>query len=329
MGNSPDFDLAGLSDLTSLVGRRVPTGEISVIPGVKLSPNGDRLEWPWANFNRQQRRLVKPTPAMFTAFVNLAGKRESPEAVRAFAAKWGDLSLTDDGQFALSGRSREGDFFSEPIESWYYFAGRAEAVLSIAAALRQGKVPEATLWQELTPLTDRFTNRERVLIMDSPVKLWITAQNGYSKVAALPIETQRLFLWIEVNLWIKLSGAGLVVAPSDVSARKLRLEVNYSNRLFAAVAFQLALTVCDQDGPQQCPGCDQLRHIPPGRKFCTFCKGEASRRADARRQEKIREARRLHSEGLSTSAIVEKLNVRNTARNHAAQTVRRWIKEGH
>ena len=62
--------------------------------------------------------------------------------------------------------------------------------------------------------------------------------------------------------------------------------------------------------------------------FCGNCGKAAIRRADARRREKIIEARRLYAEGNSAQEIAKELNVRSTVRRKAMETVFSWVGKG-
>lgn len=322
------WDIAGFTSLASQLGKRVPSGEVSVPSGVRLTSDGAFLEWPWKTY--RSAKSVKPGPAMFAGFVRLWDAE--PDKIRAFAEKWGCLNVLENGSFASEGRFIEGDSFAEPIEAWRYFSRRAEAVLSIAAALRQKKKANPADWCALSSLTDRMTKRDWARVGNSGT--WgIVVDRGFSAIADQSIETQQAMLWAEINLWMKLSGLALVLGCGD-NPWAWRIEISYEGHLLAAVALQIALTVCGTDGPSQCSGCGRLYYRAKAAKrgqdnFCEICGREESvRRADSRRRQKIGEARRLHGDGLNLREIAKKLKVRSTVKSTATETVRRWIEKG-
>jgi hypothetical protein len=318
------WDIAGLTDLASQLGKRVPAGEIMVQSGVELS--GDRLSlvWPWKTWG--DRKPVRPTPVMFSRFVSLW--EGTPQDIVAFAKKWGMLNVREDGSFwfLAGGRTIDSEFFSEPIETWQYFSQRAYAVLSLAAALRGGRTGGAEDWSKLSSLTRRLAKEHRIRLGNGLFE--ILADRGFAGWASKPTETQRRFLWVELNLWMRLTGVGLVLG-GDVKQMKLQLQINYDGGLLAAIALQLALTVSGSESPSRCSGCGHLyvrtkKSPKPGEaNFCETCgRDEAVRQADKRRRDKVQKARRLRSNGLSVDDIAKHLEVRNPG------TVRKWIEKG-
>lgn len=325
MGNERVWDIAGFTNNLSQLGKRVPSGEILVGSGVKVSDDGASLVWPRA-WPQPKLRALKPTPAMFSQFIEL---RDATAAeIRAFSGRWGRLYIQQDGSFMLGGIPYEEDAYREPIEAWHYFAWRAYSVLSIAASLTDNRPGDPQDWARLSSLRNRITDADLPYFRGGPFEFGIPIDRGFEPFAKLPIETQRVMLTVELNLWMKLGGLGLYLGL-DESERGWQLELFFGGRLFAALALQLAMTVARAEVPHVCSACKYLyirtkKDAKTGNNnYCDKCgKTEGLRQGDKRRREKIKRARDLSASGLNVSEITKQLNVRS------AKTVRRWIEKG-
>jgi hypothetical protein len=134
-----DWDLGGLTDINGNLGKPVPSGQV-LVPG-KIELDGEAIRWELAGPARWQE-ISRST---LNEFVKL-WESDSASIMR-FAKKWGVLAMQstkakDTVIYRPCGESQtEG---SDPIPAWKYFSRRACAVLNIAAALRQDKLPSMT-----------------------------------------------------------------------------------------------------------------------------------------------------------------------------------------
>ncbi len=305
----------------------MPNGELLVQGGVELSEDGLSLVWPM--YPRTKSKSVKPTPMMFSRFIDL--REGTAKEIQAFAKQWGRLWVRQDGKFILGGGyDVEEASYREPLEAWRYLASRAYAVLSIAAELKQHRPGDPRDWAQLSSLFSRFASADLLRLASGafPSQFRILVERGFAAFATAPVETQRALLTIELNLWMTLGGLGLFLGLD--AAEQWQLELFFRGRLLAAIALQLVLTVSGVESPRLCSGCKQLyirtKKDPKSGEanYCDRCvKTEPGRQADKRRRERAQEARRLHvAEGKSVSEIAKVLNVRKL------RTVKGWIAKG-
>lgn len=327
MGIKKEWKIAGYADEYSRIGKKVPSGKISVLPGVTLNAQADRLEWPTASMN--QGRLTTPTSAMFTHFIQLWDK--PAEEIAAFARKWGPLAVDP---YTILGPSRTWPLlpvFSEPVSEWRHFSRRADAVLTIAAHLQKRTEAHAADWGAFSSLQPYASPEAWRRLYRYPI---IAAGKELEVFARWPINIQRSALSTEITAWLKLSGLGFAFDMNQESEGQI--EISYSGSLFAAVALQLSLTACHCQGLHICSGfdCGKVYWGTKNVKYCPGCgKGASLEKADERRRAKIRLARDLYSQGFSITEIVKQLKVRDTMgrvrHSSARDTVRRWIEKGH
>jgi hypothetical protein len=324
MRKDADWDIAGFTDNYSKLGKRIPSGEILVDHGVQLSQDGTSLIWPMAR--RLKPKVVKPTPLMFSQFIDL--REGTPSEICAFAEHWGRLYLRQDGTFIFGGFVVEEAAYREPIHAWRYLASRAYAVLSIAASLAQNQPGRTQDWQQLSSLEGWIKRGDWSQIEGGPFRFGVFVERGFTLWARRSVEVQRKILGVELNLWMKLGRPGLYLGLDD-SNRGWQLELFFGGKLLAALALQLALTVSGVEAPHLCSGCKHLyirtkKNPKTGdANYCDRCgRDEALRQADNRRRTKILEARRLHAEGMTVDEITERIAARSV------KTVRRWIQKG-
>ena len=330
MGSREEWKIAGFVDEYSQIGRKVPHGKIHVPSGIALTPDSEGVTW--SAGSRQPGKWISPTPAMFTKFAGLW--RRTPQEVCDFAKTWGAIGVDEDGRYN-GGRRRSISMagFREPISAWRYFSRRMDAALTIAACLQQGKRGRAEDWGALSRLVDHLTADVSGELDRYPAVIGILASNDCGRVADLPIEQQRALISVEATLWLRVSGLGF--AFSMKGAGDAVIEIDYNACLLAAIALQLSLTVCRSEGPHICSGCGDIyfrmaKQAKEGNSnFCPGCgRGAALKNADKRRWEKMKTARAMHEQGISIPEIVRRLNVRETVRSSAKDTVRRWISGG-
>jgi hypothetical protein len=157
---SIEFDCAGFPDADGLLGRSVPDGRIIVPEKVWLK--GDCIHWRRGKY--PQRREV--SRSMLNQFIRL----EDADAILHFAREWGVLALSgnlwsgDDpnGKRYLPGRQaiEEG---VESISAWQYYSKRAQAILNVAAALKQRKLGDMSDWDEFAFLFSEPNHRQRAI----------------------------------------------------------------------------------------------------------------------------------------------------------------------
>lgn len=191
-----------------------------------------------------------------------------------------------------------------------------------------------TDWAALSALQPHVSAEKWQGLSRYPTVIEICASRDLGVIADQPIDSQGMFLSVEATTWLKLSNLGFAFTMEKHGHGQI--EIDYNGSLFAAVAMQLCLTICRSEGPHICSACgDPYFRVAKGVKdgnmnFCSKCgKDAALGKADERRREKIRAARDLHSRGISVPEIIRQLNVRNTVRSSAKDTVRRWIEKGH
>lgn len=331
----------GFADGNSGLGMRVPTGHLLVPGKIELDSRGERLNWEWG---AQSSR--KSSKTMFNDFVRLWKRSEdSPEPILKYARAWGILWLDDDARPC----GIKGPFWpmvgTEAIDAWRYVSHRAFAVLNIASDLREGKPGSRADWEVLA--SNKYSH-------------WGDAGFPIDSAGSFVIDISeneaRARMQGELTNWLKLGSVSFAIKWSkslwpglgriSVSGpKRWELQIDYDGCLFAAIALQLATTVARGD-LFVCHGCHfpylrprEERQPKPGqRNFCEECRQPAAgdgpktppsmRKADEHRREKIRMARELHSQGVVVREIVKRLNVRNTVRSLATNTVRRWIEKG-
>ncbi|MCH8269203.1 MAG: helix-turn-helix domain-containing protein, partial [Acidobacteria bacterium] len=103
--------------------------------------------------------------------------------------------------------------------------------------------------------------------------------------------------------------------------------IDYHGFLFRALAFQLALVFTSSRSIYFCTACGnpylRMRDAPRrgNANFCERCGRKAAvSLADKNRQQKRKEARRLHAEGVSITCIAAQLDTK-------PKTVRNWVKQ--
>jgi len=271
---------------------------------------------------------------MLDQFVRLT----DPESILRFARSWGVLRLA--GTKVL--RPGRGDMYEgiEPIAAWQYYSRRAQAVLQIAAALRQNKLGDVSDWSMIGILVPKggYTKRHEQLLDAAMVRQHFGMGFTVFIMTDSPehnVERARGFIAAEVGYWLDCWKKENTIGVSDFALRwsdvqrRWDLQIDYHGFLFAAIALQLALVVADADSLFTCSGC-ALPYIRPRERkrpksgcanYCAECstKGVAKRRAVEAYREKRAQAVRMHSSGVSVQEIAEQLNIDSTR-------LRRWLK---
>jgi hypothetical protein len=277
---------------------------------------------------------------MLNQFIRLT---DSASVLR-FAREWGVLALSvnmwngDDprGQFYLPGRQflNEG---AESVSAWQYYSKRALALLSVAAALKQGRLGDISDWQQFAAIISEPAQFRQALEWsktDLALRHYgfdLHVVHTYSLEYARDIIANEIGGWLDC--WKRESTRGV----SDFALRwiddhqRWELQIDYHGLLFPAIALQLALVLADADSLYSCSGCGIPYIRPRERKrpksgwanYCDRCSkdGVAQRRAAETYREKRAEAVRLHSGGASVSEIAEQLNTE-------ACRVRGWLDKG-
>lgn len=323
-----DFELGGLVDPNGHLGRPVPSGRIFV--PAEVWREGDAIRWR----RGEAPRLKEVSPSMLNQFVRLT----DPESILRFARNWGVLALSDD-KLLRPGREhlREG---IEPIAAWLHYSRRAQAVLQIAAALRQNKPGDLNDWSMLALLVPStgFTEKHQQWI--EAAMLRPDFGMGFSvfpldEPPAQNVELARGYIAIEIGMWLDCWKREQATGVSDLALRwnkvqrRWELQIDYHGLLFPAIALQLALVVAGADGLFTCSGCAVPYMRPRERKrpksgwanYCDQCskKGVAKRRAVETYREKRSQAVRMQASGVSVEEIAEQLNTE-------ARRVHGWLK---
>jgi hypothetical protein len=260
---------------------------------------------------------------MINRFVGLT----DAESILSFAKDWGTLGLSKVGQIYLP--SRESTEGREPLSGWQFYSRRARAILSIAAALKEGKLGDISDWDQFVKFFDNVNESDA--IKDWEESNFDKEMYGLSFSVRGPrtsrearLTDARQAIATEVNDWLdcwKMERTGRI---SDLSLywtedqKKWSLQVEYHGQLFPAIALQLALVLADADSLFNCSGCGMPYIRPRARKrpksgwanYCEQCSksGVARRRATENYREKKAEALRLHLDGRSASEIAGQLS---------------------
>lgn len=320
MGITESWDLAQLTDARSgRLGKRVPSGKIAIPLAVKLE--GDAL------VHKAGWKIVQPDKDVLNEFIRLADK--PPEAYLKFAKRWGVLYLDSVGRpCVVSGPLDR----REPLSVWRHLAQRARAVLNIAASLKLGKSAPWSEWECLTPLAphtgDFVTDLHR--FANSPEFVRFVRRGFADPLVRQQFEserqpkTERMFLNIEVMLWMYLGRVSFTMLPDKTG--EWNLETDFNRCLLSFIALQIAMTVAGAHSLFICSCCKvpYVRKTKAPRKdqanYCSECGlEEALRRADSARRERRQQARQMSAAGLSVKAISETLVA-------TPKTVTNWLK---
>jgi hypothetical protein len=317
MTDASAFQIAGFADSSNQMGRRVKASEMLVPPQIQAL--GDRLVW--GHMDRREITWVTPGNRMISDFVKLASATSTEPFVR-FAKRYGvffaeerPLEEGESLDALIFGNKlwRVSDPFArnwEPIEFWREVSRYVQAILRIAAQLRE--IPPRTGdrkdWRVLGDEGPSLDPGQALFLLELEVDTWLRAGNVRLTTRARyesERQTSRTIWWTEV------------VCGSWFSS------------LFGSIALQLMLLIAGSETLYTCTGCG-VPYLPAGRRpkhgqnsYCDDCGLERAKRdADRRRKDKMIEARRLHAEGVAPEEIADRLNVRSVA------SVRRWLKKG-
>ena len=328
--NSTSVQLAGFVDANGNLGRLVPSGQI-VVPE-KVWQEGDTIRWRMG----KTARLQEVSRGMLNQFVRLTDAK----SILQFAKTWGVLAFSSD-TLLRPGREhlREG---IEPIAAWQYYSRRAQAVLQIAASLKQNKPGDLNDWSMIGILvpSSGYREKHRELLkawsigphFGMPFSLFVMDQSPEQNV-----KRARGFIAGEIGHWLdcwkqeKTSGSSDFALRWNDAQQRWDLQIDYHGLLIAAIALQLALVVADADSLFTCSGCAVPYIRPRDRKrpksgwanYCDQCskEGVAKRRAVESYREKKAQAVRMHSNGVPVQQIAEQLSTESGR-------VRGWLKKG-
>lgn len=194
----------------------------------------------------------------------------------------------------------------EPLARWWHLSKKVCAFLNVGAQLaaREKRIGRGE-WQDIA-----LFEEQRLSQLETPANA-------------------RAELLLQLQPWVREVGFSL---RWNHAQDRFELEVDYHGSMLAAMGLQLALTIANADSLFICSGCGlpysrskHLRRPKPGQSnFCdrdTCGIAAALRQADARRKEKMIEARRLHARDVSVNEIAERLDT-------TPASVRRWVKKG-
>ena len=328
--SSINLELAGFVDANGNLGRPVPSGHI-IVPE-KVWRESDAIRWRVG----QTPRFREVSRSMLNQFVRLTDS----ESILRFAKIWGVLALSDD-TVPRPGRRpmREG---IEPIAAWLYYSRRAQAVLQIAAALKQSKLGDLNDWSRIGILvpSSGYTKTHQESLKAAMLRSHFGMAFNLFVMGKSPEQNVKLgrgFIAGEVGSWLDCWKEEQTTAVSDFALqwndvhRRWDLQIDYHGLLFAAIALQLALVVADADSLYSCSGCgvpyirsrERKRPKSGWANYCDQCSkdGVAQRRAVESYRDKRAQAVRLHSSGVPVPEIAEQLHTEATR-------VRGWLKNG-
>jgi hypothetical protein len=312
------WDLAGLTDSRSRLGRLVPGTRITVPAWIELSL--DRRELIFGGGPPDAKVRVRHTQAdrnLLNQFVQLWDKK--PELILRFARKWGVLYLDEYGRPCQPNGPFER---RELIEVWKYFSRRAQAVLNIAANLKLGRLGDLVDWDALRGTEYRSGNLLQEMDRHAPFLQTMlprieypfnqrrknrSVDPGYRR----SVKGEVTLLSLEATLWLKLGRVGFVVSATDAT---WTLSLDYGECMLAAVALQLALVLAEVEALYTCDGCHKpyvrTKRAPKRGEanFCLACgRKKAVQGADRRRRWRRAEAKRLAREGVPAQSIAKRL----------------------
>lgn len=296
-------------------GSHIASGPIWVPHG----PSGPRLEagdLVWRSAGTSNIVCRYPTGRILEQFVQL--EKAEDERIHGFAAKWGMLAVDRDPLgtavlekpgitprpqdivFAITNDWVDG-CFRESVQLWRELAGKARAILSIAACLHDKKPSDPKDWLLLHP--EYFANPP-VPHAHDPLLDWARIQGLLVAWLDEGDVRPRLYVPPTATVVITLNGRGLL----------------------GTVAVQLLLATGCAQGFAICSGCG-IPYVPAKRPstgtrhYCGKCiDGKVSQR-DAARDTATRRATtlQLHEAGLAIEDIASRVG-------STSKTVRGWIK---
>ncbi len=342
-----DWDLAGLTDGLSRLGKKVGGAAILVPPRIDLDLRTDELVYSLEG-GAHESAIVEPEPVILDQFVRLW--RGKPEAFLGFARSWGVLGLDNtyhatavglqllhnvrpDSRCRPNVHTRTAREYREPLAHWRYYSHQANMALNIVAALNQKRVGALGNWEALqglgTPPKDFFGDF-RARFGPDFAERESRAFDSVAKPGTVKDNTEdaRFFIACEAKKWLRLGNVGLGVLPAERSIFRIFIDCDYC--LLGAIALQLVLTMAATESFFTCSGCGlpyvrtKKRPKPGESNFCESCNESrvALRNADRARRGRIQQARQLRADGLSISEIAKKVGARNVS------TIRRWIQKG-
>ena len=319
---------------------RGPRSRWIVVPQ-KVWLQRDSIRWR----RGENPRTREVSRSMLNQFIRLT----DADSVLRFATEWGVLALSGNlwsgpdpgGQFYLPGRKglEKG---VEPVSAWQYYSRRAQAVLNVAAALRQGRLGDVGDWDEFARLVDPGQRKHVMQWVERTLEyhvfgLGLSIINAFGKTHEERLEAARDAVAREIRSWLDCWKKDRDGGNSDFTLRWLAdqkrwdLQIDYHGLLFPAIALQLALVLADADSLYSCSGCGRPYIRPRERKrpksgwanYCHQCSedGVAQRRAVESYRQKRAEALQLHSTGSSVSEIAERLHAEPAS-------VHGWIEKG-
>ncbi len=291
----------------------------------------DNLQWNWTE------SVPRPPVSQSTLdeFVKLW--RLGPNAVLSFARRWGLLGMEehfDENPPCYQPCCEEALLKGhEPIAAWRFYSRRAHAVLSIASALRQGKLGDLTDWEVIARSWDAppqkgpsewatyYMQQHRMPRLDS-------SKDSFDDAAST--------IGMEVNDWLTSWKAGRERGYTDFSlewfpdVRRWQLSFDDHGFLFAGLAQQLAQCIAGDEGIFTCSGCgfpyvrDLKRPKVGSANYCPKCrkKGIARRRAVGVYREKKTKAVRLHRTGMPLAEIARQLGA-------PLSRISKWVASDH
>ena len=256
--------LAGMIDVQSgLLGATIlPTSRAFVPPRVELERD-DLVWWPYDAASANPHGLETSPRGMLDAFVRI----KTPEDVLHFARRYGPLALCEHGLPAThnwtatsmgcypSGWERQ--VCREPLERWLAYAGQADALVAIAAALQRDEKEPEEAWQALLK---RYEGDDLALVLAVRQKS--------------SVEGRRSLLGGLVDEWLALANVRLSVIWD---ATKAKWELTVRGTTFGLLAMQLVFAIAGQHRLAICDGCGRpyVREgrVPQSgrRNFCPEC----------------------------------------------------------
>ena len=287
-------------------------------PPAKVHVVGDRLIY---TPERNVKRRVTHKRGLLEGFVRLSGL--SDDDIRFFASRWGVLGICPCGLPATHNAPRAWSRMSpfvrhcaplgaheerrsdglwwEPLADWKRWSRQAASVLRIVDSLRAGELPRGDEWAVIYSQSNRRA------------PWWKRSVVG-----------ERARIAEVIDEWLELGDVRPALRWEHWQSKPAAVRMAQPG-LFAAVAYQLALSLTMRDVMAICSNCGygyfpSRKPSPGSRRFCDDCREQSAPQsaALADHRERKRTAKSLFDEGLTADEVASRIGSRET-------TVARWF----
>jgi transposase-like protein len=329
MGFNEELDLADMTGGNSRIGNQIPPGQIVRPAFVELQTGPAGAALCWTNLTAPCDWVTPPNDLVHS-FTELADA--TPAKILKFAKRYGVLGLDREANMPEAPNIVEG---IEPIEFWKSLAARVRSILRLGARVENAEDirPEevAAVSQYLMNALSAGPPMKSTLPHDPPSE-WFWNGKPFPTKRDARARIARTCLDWELAAWLQKFSSTLAPTRNRKSG-EIEIELSYRFGLLSVIALQLLQAIARR-AVYICSACkhpfvraggsnDERKPKASYERFCDNCGRHAAvRKADERRRDRIKEARRRFDAGESPSDIAEQLRIRS------AETVRKWIEKG-